>query len=224
MKAAFVTATGTDIGKTFVSAGLIRARIRAGGQAGAIKPVMSGYDPAHPEKSDAGLLLAAMGSAISADAVAAISPWRFGAAISPDMAAAREGSAIPFQEVLGFCRAAVSEAPGMMLVEGVGGVMVPLDAEHTMRDLIALLGLPVLLVAGSYLGTLSHTLTAAEALRDRGARIAAVVLSESEISPVPGEETAACIRKFLPGIPVRLLRRDPDDAAFSNLARALGQC
>ncbi len=223
MKAAFVTATGTDVGKTFISAGLIRARIRAGGKARAIKPVMSGYDPVHPGRSDAGLLLAAMGRAINPDTVAAISPWRFTAAISPDMAAAREGVGIPFHDVLGFCRTAVSQAPGMMLVEGAGGVMVPLDAEHTMRDLIVLLGLPALLVTGSYLGTISHTLTAAETLRDHGVRLAAIVLSESETSPVPVEETAACIRRFLPETPVHGVHRDPDDEAFSSLARSFEQ-
>ena len=73
----------------------------------------------------------------------------------------------------------------MMLVEGVGGAMVPLDAEHTVRDWIAALKHPALLIAGSYLGTISHTLTAAEALLSRGVAIAAIVINESEVSPVP---------------------------------------
>jgi hypothetical protein len=73
MKAAFVTATGTDIGKTYVTAGIIRAMREQGRPASAIKPVMSGYDPGRPEASDAGILLAAMGKPVNAETVAAMS-------------------------------------------------------------------------------------------------------------------------------------------------------
>ena len=106
----------------------------------------------------------------------------------------------------------------MMLVEGVGGAMVPLDAKHTVRDWIAALGLPALLTTGSYLGTISHTLTAAEALLSRGVDIAAIVVSESEISPVPPEETAAAIGRFLPDIAVHIIPRHLNNISFLNLA------
>jgi dethiobiotin synthetase len=106
----------------------------------------------------------------------------------------------------------------MMLVEGVGGAMVPLATPHTVRDWIAELGLPVLLVAGSYLGTISHTLTAAEALHAKGVNIATVVLSESETSPVPLEETAAAIGQFLPGVANHLIPRHFNNISFLQLA------
>ena len=67
----------------------------------------------------------------------------------------------------------------MTLIEGIGGVMAPLDARHTVLDWIAALGAPALLVVGSYLGTLSHSLTAAAALRQRGVALLGVVVSES---------------------------------------------
>lgn len=207
MKAAFVTATGTDIGKTFCTAGIIRALRAAGRDARAIKPVMSGYDPAAPEASDAGMLLAALGQAATPENVAAISPWRFAAPLSPDMAAAREGRAIPLPELAGFCRAAIAGAGDLLLVEGVGGVLVPLDDRHTVRDWIEMLDLPALLVTGSHLGTISHTLAAAEALLKRG-QIAAILLNESETSPVPPAETAECIGRFLPCIPIRVIPRN----------------
>jgi dethiobiotin synthetase len=216
MKALFVTATGTDVGKTYVTAGIIRAARQLGRPASAIKPIMSGYDP--PEASDAAILLEAMGKPATPENIAAISPWRYAAPLSPDMAAAREGRSIPLPRILAFCRAAIRAAPGLLLIEGVGGTMVPLDGVHTVRDWIAELKTPALLVAGTYLGTISHTLTAAGALLTKGGNIAAIVLSESETSPVPPEETAAAIAKFLPGIALHIIPRHLNDISFLTLA------
>jgi dethiobiotin synthetase len=223
MRAFFVTGTGTNIGKTYVTAGIIRAARKAGRKVSAVKPIISGYNPETPQASDAGVLLDAMGKRVSAQTVAAIAPWRYAAAISPDMAAAFEGRFINLPQVMTFCRAAVSSAPDMMLVEGVGGAMVPLDRWHTVRDWIAGLNMPALLVAGSYLGAISHILTAAEALATRGIIIAAIVISESEISPVRPEEIASTIAKFLPRTAIHIIHRRLNDLALEKLAWALDQ-
>jgi dethiobiotin synthetase len=223
MRSFFVTGTGTNIGKTYVTAGIIRAARKAGRKASAIKPILSGYDPTQPQTSDAGLLLEAMGKPVSPLTVAAISPWRYTAAISPDMAAAWEGRSINLPQVMSFCRAAVSVAPDVMFVEGVGGAMVPLDAWHTVRDWIAGLQMPALLVSGSYLGAISHILTATEALMTRGITIAAIVISESEISPVRPEEIAMTIAKFLPRTAIHIIHRRLNDLALEKLAWALDQ-
>jgi dethiobiotin synthetase len=218
MKAFFVTATGTDVGKTYVASGIIRAARKAGRQASAIKPIMSGYDANRPETSDAGRLLAAMEKPVTPNSVAAISPWRYQAPVSPDMAAAMEGRIISMPQVITFCEAAAASAPDIMLVEGVGGVMVPLDRWHTVRDWIAGMHMPALLVAGSYLGAISHILTAAEALNTRGIVIAGVIISESDISPVRPEDIASTITKFLPRTPIHIIHRLMNDLAFEKLA------
>ena len=165
MTAFFITGTGTGIGKTFVTAGLLRSLRESGVAASAIKPVLSGYDG--PSGSDPALLLEAMGQAISEDAVAQIAPFRFQAPLSPDMAARREGRSLDYAAVLSFCRDAAAR-PETVLIEGVGGVMVPLDDRRTTLDLMQALHLPVLLVAGSYLGSISHSLTAMAALAQAG--------------------------------------------------------
>jgi dethiobiotin synthetase len=216
MSAFFITSTGTDIGKTFVTAGIVRARPGAR----AVKPVLSGYDPTAAAGSDAGVLLAAMGQAVTTEHIAAIAPWRFAAALSPDMAAAREGREIDLAAVVGFCREAMAKAE-LLLIEGVGGAMVPINAQATVRDWISALDIPVILVAGTYLGTISHTLTTAEALAARDISIKAVVLSESQDSPVPPAETAAAIGRFL-AAPVFILPRGDSGAAFADLAAWLG--
>jgi dethiobiotin synthetase len=216
MKAYFVTATGTGIGKTCVTAGLIRHWRAEGLNATALKPVISGFAAAR--ESDSGILLEAMGEAVNEETVARISPWRFAAPLSPDMAAAREGREIDFEVLLTFCRKAVAVARGPLLIEGVGGVMVPLDARHTVLDWMAQLGLPAILVAGSYLGTLSHTLTAAKALRRAGVGIAALVLNDGGDGAVPLADTRASLKRFLPDCPIALLARSPARSDFARLA------
>lgn len=206
MTAVFVTSSGTGIGKTLVTLRLIEELKAAGRSAQALKPVASGFDAAHPEGSDTALLLRAQGLDLTAKNLDAVSPWRFAAPLSPDMAASRERRSIPFDVLVAYCRAA-SERRGVTLIEGIGGVMTPLDAEHTVLDWIEALGAPALLVVGSYLGTLSHSLTAASALRARGVAIAGVVVSESEEQPVPANETAATLARFLAPVPACVLPR-----------------
>jgi len=218
MSAFFITGTGTGIGKTFVTAGLLRALCAAGTPACAIKPVLSGYDG--PHGSDPALLLEAMGQTVSEEAVAAISPFRFAAPLSPDMAASREGRALDFTAILAFCREAAAR-PGIVLIEGVGGVMVPLDDRHTTLDLMVALDLPVLLVAGSYLGSISHSLTAMAALAQAGITPAALVVNDSGTGEVPLAETADTLARFLRGQPIATLPRPPASGDFASLWSAI---
>ena len=212
MTALFVTGSGTEIGKTYVTEMLIR-RYRAEGQGvRALKPVISGFDPDNASDSDTGRLLAALGRAMTPAEIEAISPWRFAAPLSPDMAAAREGRAVPFDEIVGFCRRAIAAAGAareVLLIEGVGGVMVPLDDRRTVLDLIAALGTPALVVGGSYLGALSHTLTAVAVLRQRGVRIERIAVSETPGSAVPLDETRATLARFVAPIPVETVPFSP---------------
>ena len=219
MSAIFVTASGTGVGKTFVTVRLLEELRRAGRRARALKPVASGFDRSQAECSDTGLLLRAAEVPLTDASLDAITPWRFAAPLSPDMAAAREGRRIPFEALVAFCKAA--STADITLIEGIGGVMVPLDATHTVLDWIAALAIPALLVVGGYLGTLSHALTAAAALQSRGCAIVGVVVDESEEQPVPIEHTAAVLARFLPGTPIVCLPRGPLGPA-PRLLRLLG--
>jgi dethiobiotin synthetase len=207
MSAVFVTATGTDIGKTFVTAALVRTLRSRGRPVSALKPVLSGFGPDRLADSDTGVLLAALGLDLTEDHVAQISPWRFAAPLSPDMAARREGRAVAFDDLVAFCRQRIAAMPGTLLIEGVGGVMVPLDERHTVLDWINALEIPALLVAGSYLGAISHTLTALAVLRGRAVPVAAIVINETPGSTVDLEETSATIRRFTGITPVLVLPR-----------------
>jgi len=207
MTAVFITGTGTDVGKTFVATGLIRALRREGRAVDALKPVVTGFDPSAVEGSDPARLLAALGRPLSAEALAEISPWRFRAPRSPAMAAEAEECALDVDAVIRFCREAVAATSGTLLIEGVGGIMVPLDERRTVLDWMAALGLPLIFVAGSYLGTLSHTLSALDVLARRDLKVAAVAVSESANATVPFVETVRTLGNFVRHAPVFMLPR-----------------
>jgi dethiobiotin synthetase len=225
MSAIFVTATGTEIGKTFVAAGLIGHVRRAGGHVHAIKPVLTGFDPASAATSDAGVLLAALGQLVTPSNIERISPWRFAAPLSPDLAAWRERRAIDFDELVRFCRRTAEASPGLLLIEGIGGVMVPLDDRHTVLDWIAAIRIPSVIVTGSYLGSLSHTLTCLDVFDRRKLVIKALVVSETPGSTVQLHDTVETLARFAAPVPVIELPHLPADStehpAFDAIARLL---
>jgi dethiobiotin synthetase len=221
----FVTSTGTDIGKTFVTAGLIRYLRESNQPVAALKPVVSGYDSSVVETSDPAVLLTAMGRRVTADEIAQIAPWRFRAPLSPDLAAAREGRSIDFDKLIAFSRAAIDATTGLLFIEGVGGIMVPLDPRRTVLDWMAALHIPLLLVVGGYLGTISHTLTALDVLAQRKLTIAAIIVSEKARDAVELDETVASIARFATGVEVVGLPRLPagitQHPAFARIAAHL---
>lgn len=223
MSGLFVSAAGTEIGKTFVSCALIHQLRAQKRRVQALKPVISGYDSNDAAASDSGLLLAALGEAPTPDNVARISPWRFAMPLSPHMAAKREGRHVGFAPLLRFCQDALAVADTITIIEGVGGVMAPLTDQETVLDWMSLLKLPVLLVGGSYLGAISHMLTAADCVRRRDLTIAGIVLSESEKQPVDLLETAESVARFLPEVKVLTLPRLKSYQDAPDLTRLVNQ-
>lgn len=205
MPPVFVTSSGTEIGKTYVSAMLTREL-----KARAIKPLVSGLDEETFAQSDPAQLLAAMDEPVTYENAGLVSRWRFKAPLSPDMAAKREGRAIDFDELVEEC-AAAARAHDPLLIEGVGGLMVPLDGKHLVLDWMKALnertGLAPVLVVGAYLGTISHTLTTLAVMRAESLTPRAIVVSEAAPGPVPVGETAETIARFTGNVPVRALPR-----------------
>jgi dethiobiotin synthetase len=141
------------------------------------------------------------------------------------MAARREGRALDFDALVAFCRQAMAASPGLVLIEGIGGVMVPLDDTRTVLDWIAALNVPTLVVAGSYLGSLSHALTCLDAIARRGLAVKALVVNETANSTVPLADTVETLSRFAASIPIvalpRLAGADADHPAFARLAALL---
>ena len=205
MKALFVTGTGTDLGKTHVACALLKAARALGLRVDAFKPVVSGFDPEAPESSDPARLAAAIGRP---NAWAEISPRRYRAPLAPNLAARLEGDTLRMSDLVGDCRAWLADrSVDLALVEGAGGVMSPMTDNATNLDLMVALDLPILLVAGSYLGAASHLLTALEVLRARRLRVTAVVVSESLDAP-DLQQTVDMLKAFERTAPIIVAPRD----------------
>jgi dethiobiotin synthetase len=179
VSAVFVTAIGTDCGKTHVSAAILRELTAQRRPALGLKPLMSGYSPQTLETSDAGRLLAALGQPVTPETVAQICWKSFTEWSAPNAAARNAGVALDYSLLMDFVRSRLAAHEGPALVEGAGGVMSPLTDTHTNIDLMADLDLPVLLMAFNYLGAVSHTLTALEVLENRKLKIAAIAVTQS---------------------------------------------
>lgn len=183
MRGLFVTGTGTNVGKTVLSAALLAAMARAGVPVRAHKPVVTGLEdaPAEALEPDGGWppdheLLAS----IAGMAPEEVAPLRYGPAVAPPLAARMEGGEIDRDGVIARARDAAEAARTYgetLIVEGVGGLLVPLSDELSVRDLAVALGLPVLIAAAPGLGTINHTLLTLESARCAGLRVRAVVLT-----------------------------------------------
>jgi len=194
--AIFITATGADVGTTFVVAALVRHLRQSGRAVDAIKPVASGYDPAQAAASETGMLVSALGLPFTPESIDRVSPWRFRTAASPDFAARDEGRSIDVDDVVAYCRAVVEKRRGVLLIDGVGGIMTPLDERRTVLDVMMALRLPLILIAGSYPGAISHTLTALDSLFRRDMNVLATIVRETPGSNVPLDEVVASIGHF----------------------------
>lgn len=221
----FITSTGTGIGKTFVTCGLIEAFRQQGRDVCAIKPVISGWEYCEPgdnAANDTVNILKSLGIPVSIETIRAVSPWRFTAPLSPDMAAALEGRGLSFTEIVAFCQASFTHE--MLLIEGAGGVMTPLEGINTMRDLMQAVSAQAIMVTGSYLGSLSHTLTALEALHIRQIPCPLLIVSESENSTVLLADTVESLRRFTTSKVIalpRILSKEERCKTFLNISEML---
>jgi dethiobiotin synthetase len=215
MRGLFVTGTGTGVGKTVLSAALLAAMSAAGVRVRAHKPAVTGLDepPGTGWPPDHELLASVAGMAPEE-----VAPLRYGPAVSPHLAAALTGETIDPTGVIARARAAAI-GDGALIVEGVGGLLVPLAGELTVRDLAAALGLPVVIAAGPGLGTINHTLLSIESARAAGLDVRAVVLTPWPEAPDEMECSNRDTISRLGEIKVAGLAHVPSPSA-ADLARA----
>ncbi len=178
MNGFFVTGTDTGVGKTFVAAGIIRAIKAKGISVCPMKPVESGCCMKKGElfPPDAIALLKASGVDETIDVV---NPYRFRNPVAPAAASELENVKIEKKKIIaGFKR--LSKKYDLMIVEGAGGIMVPVYKRYLFLDLAVDMDLPLLIVSRPGLGTINHTLLTIEAARNRGLNIAGVVINYSK--------------------------------------------
>lgn len=200
-----VVGTDTGVGKTVVTAGLTGWLREEGRDARAVKPAQTGYPP----DDDAAYVAAACGDDDAATCLERLEP-----PLAPRVAAEREGVDLSYEAIREGCER-VLNAADVGIVEGIGGLRVPLAGDREVIDLVADLGCATVLVARSGLGTLNHTALSVDALRRRGVDVRAVVLNEYEGASV-AERTNPDEMERMTGVSVHtvppLPLDDPADA------------
>ncbi|MHB8845807.1 MAG: dethiobiotin synthase [Nitrospirota bacterium] len=201
MKGIFITGTDTGVGKTYVGACIAAALRRKGIDVGVMKPAETGcrLRRGEPVPADTLVLMRAAGVADPPDLV---NPYRFLAPLAPLVAAEREGKGVNLRTIVAAYRS-LEQRHEFMIVEGAGGVLVPLTRGKSFRDLAADLGLPVLIVARPGLGTINHTLLTIEALQRNRIPLAGIVINY--VGPRASglaERTNPAVIERLSGVPV----------------------
>lgn len=180
MSGVFIAGTDTGVGKTLVAQALIQRGVAAGKRVAAMKPVSAGcvWTAEGWLNDDVAQLRAASNVALP---LALLNPYAFEPPIAPHLAAQLAGIEIDLARIESAYREIESQADEV-IVEGVGGLLVPLNAEHSAADIILRLDLPVILVVGMRLGCLNHALLTVEAMARRGIKLEAWVANQIDPS------------------------------------------
>lgn len=183
----FVTGTDTGVGKTYVACLLARELKSSGLKVGVMKPAESGAN------QDAELLRRASGTLTPLDQ---IRPYHFKAPLAPGLAAAKEGAQVDMERLRRAFKA-IQKAHDGVLVEGAGGLLVPMAGKKLVADLAKSLGLPLIIIARPGLGTINHSLLSLAEARRRGLEVLAVILNgRAKKSDLSAAGNAAAIAKF----------------------------
>ncbi len=213
-KGIFITGTDTGVGKTIFAATLARLLKDKGVNVGVMKPVTTGCSEVAGRLVSEDAELLAFGARISV--TAEVAPYLLKEPIAPSAAAEMEHLKIEFSRILAAYHR-LAEEHDYVIVEGAGGLMVPLAGGLLVADLIKLLALPLLVVARPNLGTINHTLLTCFVARELGLDVKGTVISNYPLAPDSAEATAPHLLDSLSGAP--LLARLPAVTAPDNRAR-----
>ncbi|MFQ5451369.1 MAG: dethiobiotin synthase [Nitrospinaceae bacterium] len=197
----FITGTDTGVGKTVITACLLSLFKKHGMDVGVMKPLETGVDPecSSAANSDALFLMELAGTG---DPLAEVSPFRFKPAASPCQAARLENRSIEPGKIVRGLRQ-LADRHELMLVEGIGGLLVPITPTYFVCDLVRDLGLPLLVVARVTLGTLNHTLLTLRVAIQMGIEVRGVLLNHLEPGEGTGiEKNQGSILTEISGIPI----------------------
>ena len=215
MRELFIAATDTGVGKTSIGCAILRHARSRGLTVAASKPLESGFDTDEHDQSDVGRLSRAAGKDCA-------STYRFTKPLAPGVAAQQQGTSISPGRIVEDITA-LRGTVDLLVVEGAGGLFVPVTSNLLIIDLIRMLAMPVLLVCRAGLGTINHTLLSIEALRARDIEIAHIVLNATDdFDPTFAKSNAAEIahhgRVALPSIVEPALNEDLDISPLQQLA------
>lgn len=197
MKGFFVTGTDTGVGKTIISCGLAAVLKEKKIDVGVFKPLLSGISRDHPE-SDTSLLKQMSQTSLSYED---ITPFAFKEPLAPYVAGKMEGKVVNIEDVL-HCWERIRERHEYFIVEGAGGISVPLGENFLISNLIKALQLPIVIVARPNLGTVNHIFLTVQYAKSMGLKIAGIVINGISDHPDIAEKTNPKLIEELCDVPI----------------------
>lgn len=199
-KGFFITGTDTGVGKTFVTAGIAAALKEKGIDVGVMKPVETGCpeNNGNLEAQDALFLKKAAGVN---DDIDLINPYRFKAPLAPSIASRKEGETVALHRIKE-CYDKLASLHNLMLVEGAGGLLAPLNDSETVAELVKLLNLPLVIIAASRLGAINHTLLTVKHAQSIGIEVKGIILNYPSFPPDESLSTNQTEIKRLTNLPI----------------------
>jgi len=196
----FITGTDTDVGKTYIAAGLVRHFVQAGVKTIGMKPIAAGYTNQADILVNEDVKQLTAASNVTAP-LHIITPYAFELAIAPHIAAQKSGATIEI-DVIWQAYQQLSQMAEIVIVEGAGGFCVPLNLNQpqykSMADLAVKLNLPVILVVGMRLGCINHALLTVQAIQAYGLYLAGWVANQVNGEMVAYQENFSTLKKLIP--------------------------
>ena len=192
----FITSTGTNIGKTYCTIEIIKSLIKKKIEVNPFKPILSGFNSKKIEQSDSYKILRTIKKNIDIKDIKSMTPWLFNNAIAPSLAAEKENKNLEYNQVLNWCLDKINyknNKNSINIIEGAGGILVPIEKEKTILDLIVDLRIPVILVVGNYLGSVSHTLSVVKNIQFSKLNIINIIINQNNDCDLDIDDTKKLI-------------------------------
>ena len=192
----FITSTGTNIGKTYCTVEIIKALIKKKIEVNPFKPILSGFNLRKIEESDSYKILRTIKKDIDIKDIKSITPWLFNNAMAPSLAAEKENKNLDYNQVFNWCLDKINyknNKNAINIIEGAGGILVPIEKEKTILDLIIDLRIPVILVVGNYLGSVSHTLSVIKNIQLSKINIINIIINQNNNCDLDIDDTKKLI-------------------------------
>lgn len=195
-KGFFILGTDTNVGKTIVAVNLLSTLKASGYSTIGLKPIASGAQQTRQGLQNADAISLQQTATISLS-YEQVNPFCFAAATAPHIAASYQSYRLSLAEIIKKTQPVLNYTADYFVIEGVGGVLVPLNEQETMLDLVEALGFPVILVVGLRLGCLNHALLTYESLRMRNISIASCLCNQIDPDMLSREENIEALKQYI---------------------------
>lgn len=199
-KGIFISSTGTETGKTYCTVQIIKGLLSKKLNISPYKPILSGFDRRKINISDSFKILKEVKSVVNYKDISNITPWIFKQPLAPSLAALKENKTLHYDKVLEWCLKRIknrNKKNFIKIFEGAGGLLVPIENKKTTLDLVKDLDIPLVIVVGNYLGSLSHTLSIIKNIENYNLDLINIILNQNQDDSLNINDTEILLKQSL---------------------------